>query len=147
MTRPTAVYSTRTDMRVLASLVSYWNSRGLYPKSISELHRLSMELFVEILQKQGLSRTFGSTMEAKNFLESAGLLKSLNPRNKKTLITQLQKEELISQGIDPSYTQVKTSNTIANDQVERAQEILKQKLEDEDSSGIIGEFFGEKEKE
>ena len=145
MSQPTAVYSTRTDLRVIASLVNYWHSQGLYPKSVSEVHRLSIELFTEILQSQGHTRRFTSTMEAKNFLEECGLLSTLNPRNKSTLTKTLQKEELINQNIDLSYLSRKSKPH--DDQVLRAQEILKRKLEEEDSSGIIGGEFGKVEKD
>lgn len=147
MSQPTAVYSTRTDLRVLASLVHYWNSKGLTPHSASEVHRMSIELFVEILQERGLTRRYSSTMEARNFLERLGILKSLSPRNQSTLIKQLQKEELISQGIDPSYARKKGVSNIAPDQLERAKEILQQKIDEEDSEGVVGAVFGKRERE
>ncbi len=139
---PTAVYSTRADIRTIAALVEYWIGQGESPKSISEVHRLSLELFVQLLQSKGLVKTWSSTAEAKSYLDSLNLSGSLSPRNKHSLIKQMQLEDLILEGISPEYLKKKGLKTVAKDQFEVAKDLLENKIK-EKTGGIIGPTFGE----
>jgi hypothetical protein len=112
---------------------------------MSELHRRSIEVFVKILQNQGLAKTFPTTAQAKNFLEEIGLFQTLSPKNRVSLITKMQEEELIMQGIDPSYIKKKTTTTISPDQFQKAEEILGKKISVRDEGPILGPVLGEED--
>jgi hypothetical protein len=138
----TAVYSTRADIRTLAALVEYWIGQGENPSSISELHRLSLEVFVQLLQSKGMVKTWSSTSEAKRYLDSLNLSKSLSSRNQQALIKQMQKEDLELEGISLDYMKRKTTKTASKDQFEAAKDILDNKIK-EKTDGIIGAKIGE----
>jgi hypothetical protein len=138
----TAVYSTRADIRTLAALAEYWIGQGEVPSSISELHRLSLEVFVQLLQSKGLVKTWSSTGEAKRYLDSLNLSRTLSPRNRQSLIRQMQKEDLELEGISLEYLKRKTTKTASKDQFEAAKDILENKIKDK-SGGVIGAKIGE----
>lgn len=138
----TAVYSTRADIRTISALAEYFIEQGVQPRSISELHRLAIEAFAQMLINHGIVKEQTSTNDAKNYLEKVGLFTTLSPRNRSTLLKQIQKETLISEGIDPSYVQKKGQRTMAEDQFEKAKELLNEKVE-EKSGQILGPNLGE----
>jgi len=143
MTKPTAVYSTRTDLRVIAALVEYLHSQGLKPRSISEAHRLGIEAFVQLLQSRGLVRTYASTSLAKAFLEDTNLFETLSDRNRASLMKQMQLETLELEGMNPDYIQVKGKRTISSDQFEAAKSLLKEKVDERTGGEILGARPGE----
>jgi hypothetical protein len=136
----TAVYSTRTDLRVLAALAEYWHNQGEHPGSISQLHRLSIEVFVAILQSKGIVKTYPTTQSAIKYLKASGLFDSLTKRNRHLLMKQLQKEDLVLEGINPKY--LKRSGRAKADQFEVAREMLEKKIGDK-GAPILGANLGE----
>ena len=138
--RPTsAVYSSRMDIRTVASLTKYWISKGHKPTSVSELMRLSLETFSDLLYQNSCTEKF-TAQDAYNFLESIGLLKTLSSRNRTSLVKQIQSEVLKSEGIDLSYLEPRKGQAnISEDQVQRAKELLQQKQDDNLSGAIAGD--------
>jgi len=74
-TRPaTMSLSTRVDMRHLATLVAFWRAAGEQPRSISELSRLSLESFAEMLVTSHLVEFVDSHEAATELLYSTGMM-------------------------------------------------------------------------
>lgn len=140
---PTAVFSTRADLRTIAALAEYFISKGFQPSSVSELLRLGIEVFVDLLESNKNANRPRLTSEALQYLNRIGLSKTLSSRNRSTLIKQLELEDLELENIDPSYRKSKTK--ISQDQFEKAREILRHKT----SFGgeILGKGFGQTKKE
>ena len=71
---PTIHFTSRCDARHLATLALMWQTRGEMPRSNSELVRLSLETFVEILVTSGQAEFVPTQGEAQEILGSIGLL-------------------------------------------------------------------------
>lgn len=71
---PTIHFTSRCDARHLATLSLMWQTRGDIPRSTSELVRLSLETFVEILVTSGQAEFVPTQGEAQEILGSIGLL-------------------------------------------------------------------------
>lgn len=71
---PTIHFTSRCDARHLATLALMWQTRGEIPRSNSELVRLSLETFVEILVTSGQAEFVPTQGEAQEILGSIGLL-------------------------------------------------------------------------
>ena len=71
---PTIHFTSRCDARHLATLALMWQTRGEMPRSNSELVRLSLETFVEILVTSGQAEFVPTQGEAQEILGSLGLL-------------------------------------------------------------------------
>jgi len=72
-TPATLALTTRVDARTLAALESFWISQDESPRSISELVRISLEMFNSILQIQHLSPEVKTQEEALHILEEHNL--------------------------------------------------------------------------
>lgn len=89
----TLVLTSRMDARYLAALALYWHKMGENPTSISELIRLSMESFSELLTLNGKTDFPETQEEAMAVLERMSLtVKKINPKN----MAQVMMEEGIS---------------------------------------------------
>lgn len=78
----TITLTSRVDARYLATLALYWASVGETPSSISELVRLSMESFAELLTLSGKAEFPQTQEEAIAVLDRMSLkIQKLNPRN------------------------------------------------------------------
>ena len=87
---PTLHFTSRCDARHLATLALLWQSRGEVVRSTSELVRLSLETFTEVLITSGQVSLVPTQEEAQEILGSLGLLgKGIQKRN---LISALTKE-------------------------------------------------------
>ena len=87
---PTLHFTSRCDARHLATLALLWQSRGEVVRSTSELVRLSLETFTEVLITSGQASLVPTQEEAQEILGSLGLLgKGIQKRN---LISALTKE-------------------------------------------------------
>ena len=131
-----AVYSSRLDIRTVATLAKYWQSKGYVAPSVSQLMRLSIEAFADILDQNLCVEKEESAQEAQLYLEEIGIFKSLSSRNRNTLIKQIQTEALESSGIDLSYLERQGKDNLNEDQVKRAKELLEKKQEEKLSGKI-----------
>ena len=87
---PTLAFTSRCDARHLATLALMWQSQGEMVRSTSELVRLSLETFTEVLVTSGQVSLVPTQEEAQEILGSLGLLgKGIQKRN---LISALSKE-------------------------------------------------------
>ena len=78
----TLVLTTRIDARYLATLALYWNSKGESPTSVSELARLCMESFSELLTVNNQVTFVPTQEEALEILDRMNLaVKRINPKN------------------------------------------------------------------
>jgi len=86
----TLAFTSRCDARHLATLALLWQSKGELPRSTSELVRLSIETFVEVLVTSGQISLVPTQEDAQEILGEMGLLgKGVQRRN---LIEALAKE-------------------------------------------------------
>lgn len=135
---PTLHFTSRCDARHLATLALMWQERGEIPRSTSELVRLSLETFVEILVQNGQTTFVPTQSQAQEILGSIGLLgKNILKRN---LVEAITKEgnlsSLNSMHFTPVIREVAHDSpdlTLATRQLDEAlsspEEFLKRKLE------------------
>jgi len=71
---PTLAFTSRCDARHLATLALMWQGEGEMPRSVSELVRLSLETFVEILVSSNKCTFISTQGEAQEVLGGMGLL-------------------------------------------------------------------------
>ena len=126
---PTLAFTSRCDARHLATLALLWQSRGEVVRSTSELVRLSLETFTEVLITSGQVSLVPTQEEAQEILGSIGLLgKGIQKRN---LISALSKEGNLS---PLQSTLPKVSGRVAHDSPDllRAARELEEVLSDPD---------------
>lgn len=130
---PSHSFSSRADIRHLATLASFFKSNGIHPRSVAELVRLSLETLSETLIKNRLIDYHDNLIEAEDFMKSIGL--SASPLKKN--ISQI----LINEGIEVDVSQLKTkhpkqkisqSNPLAAEAVERLSDLIKKENESEE---------------
>ena len=86
---PTLHFTSRCDARHLATLALMWQEKGEIPRSTSELVRLSLETFVEILVNSNQCQFVPTQGQAQEILSAIGLLgKSVLKRNLVEAITK-----------------------------------------------------------
>ena len=135
---PTLHFTSRCDARHLATLALMWQEKGEIPRSTSELVRLSLETFVEILVNSNQATFIPTQGQAQEILGTIGLLgKNVLKRN---LVEAMTKEGNLS-SLDSHYAapsirgiaQDSPDLTLATRQLEEAlsdpHEFLKRKLE------------------
>ncbi|KKQ07937.1 MAG: hypothetical protein US20_C0026G0005 [Candidatus Pacebacteria bacterium GW2011_GWF1_36_5] len=136
--KATLAISTRADMRHLATLVAFWRKAGESPRSISELARLSLESFAEMLVTSHMVDFVDSQEAASELLATTGLmtqgvqrtnvLKALakegkiNPNSLQTFLDPVEKVKLHSKG--------RKDAAVGNDSPEllQAQALLNERL-------------------
>ena len=126
---PTLHFTSRCDARHLATLALLWQSRGEVVRSTSELVRLSLETFTEVLITSGQASLVPTQEEAQEILGSLGLLgKGIQKRN---LISALTKE---GNFLPLQSTLPKVSGRVAHDSPDllRAARELEEVLSDPD---------------
>lgn len=116
----TLAFTSRCDARHLATLALLWQSKGELPRSTSELVRLSIETFVEVLVTSGQISLVPTQEEAQEILGEMGLLgKGIQRRN---LVEALVKEGNFStMNSSPSHR----SSRLAHDSPEVLQAVKK----------------------
>jgi len=86
---PTHVLTTRVDGRHLATLASFWHERGEPVRTFSELIRLSIEEFTELLVTNDMVDFISSHSDAIDVLQRLGLTSGkLNKRNVMNVLTK-----------------------------------------------------------
>ena len=107
---PTLHFTSRCDARHLATLALLWQSQGEVVRSTSELVRLSLETFTEVLVTSGQISLVPTQEEAQEILGSLGILgKGIQKRN---LISALSKEGNFA---PLSGTSISPSKRVAHD--------------------------------
>jgi len=88
----TLVFNSRIDARHLATILLFWHSKNDKPSSVSELARLSLEAFADLLVTNGLAEFVQTQDEAFEVIKRAGLLNkkmsSMNLRNRMNAIIE-----------------------------------------------------------
>lgn len=97
---PTLALSTRIDARHLATLARLWSQQGESPRSTSELVRLSLETFAEVLVTSGQVEFVQTQAEAQEVLGGMGLLG--RSQLKRNLVEAIVREGNINDSISYS---------------------------------------------
>jgi hypothetical protein len=98
LTKPkTIALSTRLDAKTLASLDHYWRKNGNSPRSTSELVRVSLEYFAEILQSKELTKFFPTQEEALIYLSKTPLTFQLQPTKMHSQLIHEDSSEISSE--------------------------------------------------
>ena len=139
----TAVFNVRVDLRDIATLHSHY-SKHLEISSVSTLTRTTLQYLAELLITKHSAQRFESTISAAKYLEANGLMGPLRRRARTPLLREMQKESLQLEGIDPSYVDRKAG--VSEDQIQKAKEILKTKLDESEEGAILGPTLGEVKK-
>ena len=104
----TSVTTFRGDIRTIATLASFWQSKGEALRSINDILKLSTEALKELIVNAKPEFEIATTTDAVEFLEGLGLLDIGGKfRNKTTLLKELSIEDLMSEGqggITPQVT-------------------------------------------
>lgn len=136
---PTLALSTRIDARHLATLARLWSQQGESPRSTSELVRLSLETFAEVLVTSGQVEFVQTQAEAQEVLGNLGLLG--RSQLKRNLVQAIVREGNINEALSPSQnSQPSTRGGFTKDDphYRLAQQRLAQEL-----SRSIGQFEAE----
>lgn len=100
-TRPaTHVLTTRVDGRYLATLAQFWHSKGELPRSGSELIRLSLETFTELLCSNQLVDFIERHADAQEALKRMGI--TTKSQNKVALAQALAAEDMSFSSLNTS---------------------------------------------
>jgi hypothetical protein len=91
----TAVMEARLDIRTVATILRYFNSKGIFPHTRSLLLRLIAEGYADALVRNNLSEYFTSTADALNYLKAQGLpVGEVGKRGTYNLVKQLEQEDI-----------------------------------------------------
>jgi hypothetical protein len=142
-TRPaTHTLTTRVDARYLATLIRYWHKQGLLPRSSSELIRLSIETFTEILTLNNEIGFVDLYTDAVEIIENAGFNVKTNPRNvAKALVADGLSLATPEKVIDQSYQETRKTKPISSLEESAIAEEFKKRLKERDQNLVenIGE--------
>uniref|UniRef100_A0A6M3K8K9 Uncharacterized protein n=1 Tax=viral metagenome TaxID=1070528 RepID=A0A6M3K8K9_9ZZZZ len=132
--RPTTVVlTTRCDMRTLASLALWWREQGDSPRSTSELVRISLEMFADIVLKKYSRLEVEKTDDAEEILARCGM--RIRKKNRRHVLEQLQLEDqLLSSRPSPTYVTDKRKLERPFAPTQRQLEILQATIEKGDLS-------------
>ena len=130
----TAVTTFRGDIRTIATLASFWHSKGEALRSINDILKLSTEALKELIVDSKPKFEISTTTEAVEFLELLGIFDIEGKvRCKTTLLKELSIEDLMAEGqggIAPQVT--KRSGPFASDQEQgKVLEELEKRLKEE----------------
>jgi len=126
----TLIVSSRVDMRHLATIYTFWKKNGENPRSISELIRLSVEGFSEMLVTSHLVDFVSEHSSASEILTQVGIMtKGVQRTN---LLEALAKEGKINSASLTTFKPLpKPSTRIVEDSPEflQAQALLQSKMD------------------
>lgn len=127
--RPTTFSSTvRMDIRTVATLLTFWRQQGEPLRSITEVVRLSVETFRDVVAKKHPEMEVLETATAVRLLQESGLVDPLaaGRRNRGNLAEQLQLEDSVLEGIEPTQRIVAKNKgrVVSQQQVFAAQQAL-----------------------
>ena len=130
----TAVTTFRGDIRTIATLASFWQSKGEAIRSINDILKLSTEALKELIVDAKPEFEIATTTDAVEFLESIGLLDIGGKfRNKTTLLKELSIEDLMAEGqggIAPKVTKRSGPFSSVQEQGKVLEELEKRLKED-----------------
>jgi hypothetical protein len=136
----THTFTSRCDGRHLATLARFWHTQGEHPRSTSELVRLTLEAFSELLSSKGLVEFITSHQDALEALERLGLNTGVN---RSALAEVLSAEDLAS-GISPDpfhSAKIRRARegvvTSKDPTLKEAQARLEQMLREQSDKGLI----------
>ena len=126
LSKNTAVFEVRCDVRVLAGLAAFYSRKGVDVRSKSELGRNALEDFLTTLVENELASEVESSSDALSLLESLGY-GSVNRsgRGRRALLESLKVEGLAD---SPAVEETKVDAT--KDLIRRAEEALRKKREE-----------------
>lgn len=119
----TAVLSTRADIRSIATLAAFYESKGVRVTSRSNLLYIIIEDYSDLLVKKGLSPKIDSTVEAMQILSSLSLqVSSMQTKgaNRKELLKQISLEDIVAESTDPAYLDRKKKSGLTDKEIEEA---------------------------
>lgn len=95
----------RIDIRLLAEMVMYWESQGVYVKSMSQLLSWSLDLCKQIIESnRQLPKIIDTVLEANEFLTLRELYQpGMKDRGRNKLTRARQLENLRFEGVDPKF--------------------------------------------
>lgn len=126
----------RWDVRTAATLILCWEELGEPINSISQLSRLSIETFAEMLTAKKFPHlVVASSVEAGQILKAKGLLdpEARGRKQRRSYVKQLELEDALLHGPDPSAP-VKRANVgkkVSDNFVKRATEVLNETMQEE----------------
>lgn len=125
--KKTFVVEARVDARTIASLIVYFNKKLGMKFNRSEMVRTGLEVYVDLLIKNGKLTPITSNYDALHIIQNAGYnIGKVGIKNNMLLSKEMQKESLILDGLDPSYTdEIETIKD--SDIYKEATKILKEK--------------------
>lgn len=91
--KATVVFNSRADARYLATILAFWYDKGEKPRSVSELVRITLETFADLMITNNMVEMVASQEIAFDMFERAGILnKKMRELNKKNLVDAMVKE-------------------------------------------------------
>jgi len=97
----------RIDIRLLAEMTMYWESQGVYIKSMSQLLSWSLDLCKQIIESNGqLPKIIETVLEASDFLIMRELYQpgtGMGRKGKNKITRARQLENLRLEGVDPKF--------------------------------------------
>jgi len=118
-TRPTSIaFTSRCDIKSLATLAYFWRDKGEPARSVSELVRMSLETFRDVVLKQWPQYEIKEVTDALSILNRSNL--TTGHRNRATLLKEMQIDEMVAEGLDPAYVSKQRTKAVPRHIVDEA---------------------------
>jgi hypothetical protein len=121
---PTITLSTRLDGRTVATLTKFWASQGERITSISELTRITIEMFTDLLKIQGLAEEVKTQEEAMAIIQESGLRVKTQPRELASAILHEDGGSMANILLKKMQVKINSTPLVNKSQVDYAQEEL-----------------------
>jgi hypothetical protein len=121
---PTITLSTRLDGRTVATLAKFWASQGERITSVSELTRVTIEMFTDLLKIQGLAEEITTQAEAMAIIQETGLRVKVQPRELASAILHEEGSSIANILLKKMQVKINSSPLVNKSQVDFAQEEL-----------------------
>lgn len=123
----TIVINSRCDIRSVATLHRHWVKKGYGNLNMSQLLRLSIDSFADVLVANGLVEPFEYSAEAAKYIDEVKL--SVPPLNRKSLVRQIQRETLLDEGFGTAYVDAPTKSLHGRPDVKVKKSLIEQARE------------------
>ena len=123
----TIVINSRCDIRSVAALHRYWSKKGYANLNMSQLVRLSLDHFSDVLVANSLVTPFEYSSEALAYIEKARLV--FPSANREALVRQIQRETLVDEGFGTEYIDAPVKSVYGKPEVKVKKSLIEQARE------------------
>lgn len=123
----TIVINSRCDIRSVATLHRFWQGKGYANLNMSQLIRLSVDHFADVLVANELVEPFNYSAEALAYVEETRLKHPGG--NHELLVKQIQRETLLDEGFGTEYVDAPVRSLYGKPKVKVKKSLIEQARE------------------